>query len=397
VTKIDKKQAFATDESATLDDKSLIVRPAQERDLETIWKFYEDNFGALPIHRLKKRWRWQFVDNPACREQKSSIWVAEIGGKVAGQLGAFPVRMKIMDREMIIQFECDFAVDPGARKLNPVWPMQFLREVLRRNGTPLKGGTDWTPPHAKLREKWLEHRRVYNVPTSHRPYRRDHVLRQLAATGNVAKRVVEGPVGDFASTLLAFAVRIYNRLYHTPAGDQNLRVVRIREAGPEFDALWMRLRDKFPITTVRDNKFVRWRFYEDPVFENVIFGAYDADFLLQGYIAVRTARTDEGIFVGRIVDLFCDPDEELTAKTLLGAGLKWLEQFPVEQVTCRGVLPRLRCWVREFLYRPKQFEQSDWHPLALYLWVGAPDLAEAVYDAENWHYTYTEGSGGFSP
>jgi hypothetical protein len=286
LNKIWNHRTRTTQKSAAANNVDLIVRPAEKRDLETVWRLFEDNFGALGLGRVKKRWRWQFIDNPACCDQKSSIWVAEMDGSVIAQLAAFPVRMKIMDQEMIIQWECDFVVDQQIRRLNPIWPMQFLREVLQKNPSPLKGGNEFASfpvkgapkhvsPHLLLREKWLNHRRVYNASICRRPYRKDHTLRTLAKKGKIARRILEGPLGAIGSAILALTIRIFNRLYQTPLADPNLTVGRIYEAGPEFDALWMHLRDKYPITTVRDQRFIRWRFFNDPIFENVLFGAYD--------------------------------------------------------------------------------------------------------------------------
>jgi hypothetical protein len=85
------------------------------------------------------------------------------------------------------------------------------------------------------------------------------------------------------------------------------------------------------------------------------------------------------------------------ANTLLRAGIKWLEQFRIEEITCRGILPQLRHGAREFFYRPEHFDEGYLNPPSLYLWTGPPELAEAVYDANNWHLTYADGLGGFTP
>lgn len=378
----------------------FVVRPTEERDFESIWRIYENCFGKQAAGRLEKRWRWQFFDNPACREQPSSLWVAEIGGKVVAQRGAFPVLMKIKDRELIVQFDCDFAIDQEARSLRMPglslsWPAQFLRHVLQQSSTPLKGGTDYTPASAVLYRRFTKIRKIPIVPHCSRPCRIGSRLQDLAAGGKWPRALAVGPSGQVAGAAATALLKTVNALT-APRKDSALVIKRIESASDEFDRLWERVRAQYAITSVRNQAFVRWRFFEDPVFENVVFGAYSPDHELAGYVAVRATRTDDGEFRGRLLDLFCDLTAPTHASSLLRAGIEHLERAGVSTITCRGMHPQLRRIIRKSFYRPSDRNYEADQP-ALFEWIGAPELAEAVYDERNWHFTYADGSGGFSP
>lgn len=378
----------------------IVVRQLEERDLETLWQVYESSFGAAPVERLRKRWRWQFVDNPACRHEASSIWVAELDGRVVAQLGAFPVLMKILDRETIIQFDCDFAVDQEARNnrkpgLSLSWPAQFLREALQRNPSPLKGGTDYTAASVLLYKRFLKTQPLNIVPHCSRPCRAARKLRELSGSGRWPRVPTEGMAG-FATRMIATAgLKAVNALT-MPSRDRALVITRITEPGEEFDELWRNVGSHYPITTVRNRSFIRWRFFEDPVFENVLFGAYREGGDLAGYIAVRTGRADDGEVRGRLLDLFCDIKSPKLASSLLSAAIEHLEQAGVSTITCRGMHPELRRIIRRSFYRPSREDYEADRP-AWFAWKGAAELAEAVYNENNWHFTYADGSGGFNP
>jgi hypothetical protein len=376
---------------------SIEIRRFRNADKEQIFPLYEINFGKLPRQRLEHRWNWQFVDNPAYEaagyDTGSRGWVAAKDGKLLAYIGAFPARVKVLDREFIVNFECDLIADPEARQRDPTMVMRLLQAVID-SGEYLLGGVDYSDQHAKLRA-WLKHRAVGLAPHCHRPCQGGPRVREFAAKGGIAGLLAKRPIEWLADTVLTTGIRAFNKL-KAPARDPNLRIVRINQAGEEFDHLWARLRSQYPITSVRDKTFVRWRFFEDPAFENVVFGAYAGTNELVGYVVVSKVRSDDGYLRGRVVDLLCDLDAPLTASTLLRAATEHLRTSGVRTISCRGMHPRLQPIVRQSFYHPSESSYRARQP-ALILWQGPPELASATYDANNWHYTFADGSGGFTP
>jgi hypothetical protein len=378
----------------------LVVRPTEERDLASIWRIYENCFGKPPTDRLRKRWQWQFIDNPACRKEPPSLWVAEIDGNVVAQRASFPAWIKIKDREMVVQFECDFAIDQEARNLRMPglslsWPAQFLRQVLQRSSTPLKGGTDYTPAVVVFYKRLAKVRALRIVPHCSRPCRVGSRLQELSIAGKLPKGLSGGIPGQVGNAVAKGLLKSINVLT-APRENASIAIRRIDEPTDDFDRLWRKLRSQYPVTSVRNRDFIRWRFFEDPVFENVLFGAYLRTGELVGYVAVRTGDADDGEFRGRLLDLFCDLGSPAQASSLLRAGIEYLEEAGVATITCRGMHPELRRIIRKSFYRPSSSDYEADQP-ALFEWRGAPELADAIYDENNWHFTYADGSGGFSP
>ncbi len=374
------------------------IRRFQESDKEQILPLYEINFGRLPRQRLEHRWNWQFVDNPAYKAAACSTgprgWVAVDGGRLLAYIGAFPARMKVLDREFILNFECDFIADPDARRRDPTMVLRLVQTAVDADDHLWANVIDYTDQHAKLRT-WLKHRPVRVVPHCVRPCQVSPKLGKLAANRGIERFLAKGPIGWITNTLLTNGVRAIN-LLKTPAPDANLRIRRINQPSEQFDHLWTRLRSQYPITTVRDQIFVRWRFFDDPAFDNIMFGAYTDAGELVGYIVVNAARSDDGHLKGRIIDMLCDLDALSTAASLLRAATEYLQTAGVWKILCRGMHPRLQPIVRQSLYYPSEPKYQAGEP-GLFLWKGPPELASAIYDANNWHYTFADGSGGFTP
>ena len=351
----------------------------------------------MPRQRLEHRWNWQFVDNPAYKAAAYDTgprgWVAAKNGQLLAYIGAFPARMKVLDHEVIINFECDLIADPDARLRDPTMVLRLLQTVVDA-GEHLLGGVDFGDQHAKLRT-WLKHRPVRLAPHCLRPCEAGPKLQKLSANRGIDGLLSKGSIGWMTNTVLTTGIRAIN-LIKTPASDPNLRIDRINQPSEQFDRLWTRLRSQYPITTVRDQTFVRWRFFEDPAFQNIMFGAYSDSDDLVGYVVVNAARSDDGHFKGRIVDMLCDLNAPSVATTLLRAATEYLQTVGVWKILCRGMHPRLQTIVRRSLYYPSEPKYQGGEP-GLFLWKGPPELASAIYDANNWHYTFADGSGGFTP
>src|SRR5688500_20283302 len=78
----------------------LAVERRAPGDADEIFRLYENVFGAGLTDASRRRWRWQYVENPATTADGPEIWVAREGGQVLGQYASMPVRLWWGDREV---------------------------------------------------------------------------------------------------------------------------------------------------------------------------------------------------------------------------------------------------------------------------------------------------------
>ena len=50
-----------------------------------VFRLYEDVFGQSLTEGSRRRWRWQYLDNPLTGPEGPEIWVARQGADVLGQ------------------------------------------------------------------------------------------------------------------------------------------------------------------------------------------------------------------------------------------------------------------------------------------------------------------------
>lgn len=371
----------------------LRIRPFVESDRNQVLSLYDREFGREAGERFARRWDWQFVANPAAATLPSLLWVADHDDEVVGFLGSFPVRQKVFDRELVWRRGCDLMVGADARREDPTIVLQLLAACRHSAGNELFVGIGYNPQHGAI-QRLLHHRPLDSLPLYIRPYDGGAMLRFLLASRRIPRVVEAVPlrwaIPVLASGLTALAAAT-NRL-RTPPVPHQVTALPAREVDDEFDALWQTLHRSFPIITVRDRVFVRWRFLEDPVFDHTILTARDGGGKLLGYLALRVSTT-RGMPVGRILDLFCSPVEPGVALALLRAALERFRQARVALVSCFGLLDPLRSLVRRYLY----LKPGRWQQPVMTLWNGDPTMSDAVYDAANWHLSHADGDLGFSP
>src|SRR2546426_320994 len=96
---------------------ALAVDRRREEDEEELFGLYRDVFGHEMTEASRRRWAWQYRDNPRS-DGAPEIWVAREGARILGQYASMPVRLWWGDREVRASWGMDV----------------FLREEVRGQG-----------------------------------------------------------------------------------------------------------------------------------------------------------------------------------------------------------------------------------------------------------------------
>jgi len=86
-----------------------------------------------------------------------------------------------------------------------------------------------------------------------------------------------------------------------------------------LDDFWSRITDKYNIIQVRDSKFIRWRYYRNPL-RNYKLAIATVSERIVGYIVIRCVEI-EGITNGMIVDFLIEPKHEQAGRDLINWAL----------------------------------------------------------------------------
>ena len=370
---------------ATETQPTIAIRTCTAADYESVFALYDDVFGKEAGRRFRARWRWQFFDNPACRDAPSEMWVAELDGAIVGFLASFPVRMQLAGRVQLVYHDCDLIVAPQARRGGVG---QRLVEAYDAFANPLSNALAYAPANGRIRER-VGYRAVHAVPIALRPYNAAAIARYVGVTERLPRGL--SPVTHGVTAILGVGFAAANRL-RAPRAPADRTVERLSGAGEEIDRLWARCATHFPFAAVRDAAWVQWRFLEDPLYDVTVLAARDGSGAVTGYLAFRvTPRPD--LRLGRILDLFALPDDVATVDALLHRALALTRADHADLVSCVGLHPALRRRVHRYLYvKPARLDRPAW-----LLWKGDPALRERVHDAGEWHISHADSDIGFAP
>ena len=159
-------------------------------------------------------------------------------------------------------------------------------------------------------------------------------------------QAVQGAVGAAAPFVFGMAGGIRTAFRSSARGMgirfacPKLRVDQVERFGPEFDALWERLKRGHAVTTERSSVFLNWRHIDVPrlLGRTYALACRDDDGLL-GYVALREpATTAPGHFI--VTDLFYDQGRPDVLHNLMNAAFQLRWNAPPRFLRCSGSIRR---------------------------------------------------------
>jgi GNAT superfamily N-acetyltransferase len=318
--------------------------------------------------------RWQYEANPVgaaiarlARDQDN--------GRLAGQYLVIPMRFEVDGREV-----------RGVLSLNTL-----TREAYRGQGvfTGLARAT-----YEDCRSQGFVF--CYGLPNPNSVHGLTQTL-GFAVLGRVAlmllpldvRAMIRSRWGALAGALASPGGCFFRAKERSVAGYE---VVQIGAADlHELAPFWTRVRGKYPVMGVRDDRFMRWRYFDIPLREYVVYGvrATNGSELL-GYAVGRCTEV-EGIAAGMVVDMLVVEGLSLPAGRLLVGHL--VSDLAARGATLAGslVLPHTEEYrilkASGFFRCPRALEPQPFPLCYLSLNTTGEKSSDALLDVRNWFFT----------
>lgn len=280
----------------------LNVERRRAADAEELFRLYQEVFGATLTDSSRRRWRWQYLDNPQTGPDGPEIWVAREGDTVFGQYASMPVRLQWAGREVRASWGMDVFLRPEARgrgigaRLFTTWS-DHVEVAL---------GLGLTPSSYGLFKK-LRFDDVGPVPFFQK------VLDPVA----VARRRLGDAWARPAGALLRLGLGLFHPESALPAAA--VEVQPVTGFSNEYDTLWERCRDGYAMCVRRDGSYLNWKYAKSPEKQYAIREARKGG-VLSGYSVARQHEL-EGLRIGWLIDVFAHPDDHATKQALIATTL----------------------------------------------------------------------------
>jgi len=327
-----------------IEGDAVAMRDCRPEDLEAVLALRARVFPATDLARERRRWAWEFDENPFRPPGSPSSWVLEHQGRVVGNYGLVAVPVAV-DRRIALCFNgIDFVVAPElqGRGLGH----RIIERHLDRDLCPFPFLTGPTPAAAHLVE----------------------------AHGGTLIRCAEEP-----------SVFVFRCASEAPT-PRPPREVALRPIGgfePRFDELFRRVAERHRILVARDHRYLNWRYRDYPFGRPTMVSALGRDGLLRGFLVLQHDRSKNW---GYLLELFADPREEWVVRGLLAAAVDEARRARMEELY---VLSRVAA-VREAI-RAAGFARVEGHSLTLACRLPPPPPDGAPFTAGDVYWSAGDG------
>ena len=220
------------------------------------------------IDHLEEKYDWHFLNNPFGQGQ---IWILKADGHPIGTTSLAMRPLKVRDTVTTAGVACDLAVNKDHRFLQPALMLQrALMSTARAGigmlyGVPNPGGAS-VMKHVGYREFCPVHRYA-------KVLRMSHYLQRSGKLGAMAPLI--GKIADQGMAA-----------WHSIGRRTDSRGTQVLHGFDErFDELWNQLGSKQTTLTVRDRKFLQWRYRDCPLRKYKTIGLQtDGGSRLLGYL-----------------------------------------------------------------------------------------------------------------
>jgi hypothetical protein len=290
-----------------------VVSANLQKDRQVIIDLWRQNLAD--INHLEEKYDWHFLDNPFGAGQ---IWILKADGQPIGttSLGMRP--LKLGQTLITAGVACDLAVNKEHRFLQPALMLQRALLSTSHAGVRVVYGVP-NPPGASVL-KYVGYREFCSVHRYAKLLRVSHYLQSSRKFGAIVPFI--GRMADHGFA----ALQSFSR------GRENARVTQVFPCFDErFDELWSRMDSAHPALTVRDRRFLNWRYHECPLRQYKTLGLLTEDeSKLLGYL-IYYVEDHSAICVDLLVLSGAD---DLSCLLSSWASVAWRDELASLSISC---------------------------------------------------------------
>jgi GNAT superfamily N-acetyltransferase len=330
-----------------IDAAAIALRDFRPEDLELVLELRARVFPASDFARERRRWRWEFDENPFRSQVVPCSWVFELDGRVVGNYGLVPAPVAI-DRKVQLCFNgIDFAIEPDLQGLG------LGHRIIERHFDPALCPFPFlTAPTPAVQHLCEKH------------------------GGTIVRCASEPSVYAFRCASPA----------PTPRPPREVALRPIAGFEPRFDELFHRVSERHRILVARDHRYLNWRYRDYPFgrpHPMTMISALGRDGLLRGFLVLQHDRAKNA---GFLLELFADPREEWVFQGLIAGAIDAGRVAGLHEIWCLNRVEPVRR-----LLQSNGFEEVEGHSLTLACRLPPPTPGAAPFAAADVYWSAGDG------
>ena len=296
------------------------VRPYQEGDETQIVDLYNLDLKLESERRGEETtrrqyslddWLWAFKNNP----YGFQVIVGEHEGRIVGLMGAICMDMKIGDRTIRASQASGLFVHPDYRGQGMFLEIgRTMFEIAEKMGIQFSIGFPNEPAYrGHIQYGWFEASMVPVMTTYF------DISKSVKARGI--------PLSSIVSKLINYN---YARKRNHKIPQEDLEIKRVSHFDERINGLWNRVSNNHSMMTVRDSKYLNWRYFDKPNSTYEVFIA-ENNGQIEGYL-VTDKLQNESVNVGWIIDVLCISKNVFL--NLVHYAVDHLQKYSVDSIKC---------------------------------------------------------------
>lgn len=290
------------------------LRKATSADKDQILDLHQRTFHS-PLS--PEQWAWQFEENPT---GKAIIWIAVTpSGQVVGHHCLVPVPFQQGNETAIAGYSILSMIDPNYQKQGMLKSLAAASEnQLTEELTPIR--------LTYLNDNSLP------VYTKHLGWTEIGEKPPIYFTVLDPTPVVEKLIGRSLTHLFSKPIKLSTRVFFQKYAKDNSEInfAELREFDSRIDTLWKKFSASITFATIRDARYLNWRYLKNPKRYRVLAAEKAGEIL--GFVVFRSEEKFH-YRIGYIADLLFDPAFNDVGGSLLSRALDKLREENCSLVT----------------------------------------------------------------
>jgi len=235
------------------ESEEFVFRSATPEDMQGIIELYERNYKKpMGLTESEKHFIWEYLNNPVNRLY--ILLAISKAGEFAAQYAVLPKYLIVGNQKVICTLSQDTVTDERfrGRGLFTFLADELYNEIQRDGVLFTYGFPNRNSAHGFFTKlKWREVKPL-NI-----------MVKPVYCKGcdySFFPYIGSHPLGRFIGKL---AVVLHNSAFAKTA-EKDVSIHEMNEFSPVFDEIWERFRYKNLVMVIRDNQYIKWRFFDKP-------------------------------------------------------------------------------------------------------------------------------------